>query len=278
MTPVYDLHCHSNCSDGILSPLELVSRAKAQNVTHLALTDHDTTQGIKMAQNAAAEMGIDLIPGIEFSSQWNGRGIHIVGLNVDLGSKVLNEAVIRQRESRETRAEAIAIKLESKGFSGVYEGAKKHAGDAMLGRPHFAKYLVEIGAVKNIAQAFKRYLGAGKVGDVKQMWPDFDEVISWINAAGGVAVLAHPDKYDITRTKLRLLTADFAEAGGRAIEVISGKQKVGLAEDMQRIADMFDLLSSCGSDFHSPGQPWQELGAFGSLPKNAKPVWEFWET
>lgn len=279
MTPVYDLHCHSNCSDGILSPEELVSRAKAQNVSYLALTDHDTTHGIPLAQKAAQEVGIDIITGVEFSSLWGGRGVHIVGLNINLQAEALVAGVNKQEVSREQRARTISDKLAAKGFDGAYEGAQKYAGEgASLGRPHFAKYLVEIGAVKNVAQAFKRYLGAGKVGDVKQMWPDFDEVIGWITAAGGVAVLAHPDKYDITRTKLRLLTADFMEAGGQAIEVVSGKQKPGLADDMQRVADMFGLYSSCGSDFHSPGQPWQELGAFDPMPKNAKPVWELWGT
>ena len=278
MTPIYDLHCHSFYSDGILSPNDLVSRAKAHNVSYLALTDHDTTQGIAVAQKAAKDAGIDLIPGIEFSTQWYGRGIHIVGLNIDLDAESLINGVAKQENSREQRARAIAERLAAKGYDGAYEGAQKYSGSELLGRPHFAKYLVEIGSVKSVAQAFKRYLGAGKVGDVKQMWPDFDEVIGWIKGAGGVAVLAHPDKYDMTRTKLRLLTADFAEAGGEAIEVISGKQKAGLATDMQRIADMFGLQSTCGSDFHSPGQPWQELGAFEAMPKNARPVWEFWST
>jgi predicted metal-dependent phosphoesterase TrpH len=144
----------------------------------------------------------------------------------------------------------------------------------VLGRPHFAQYLVAVGAVKDVASAFKRYLGAGKIGDVKQCWPLVDEAVSWIKSAGGLAVIAHPDKYDMTRSKLCQLLGQFKEAGGHAIEVISGKQINSVTDKLARLAQQFDLAASCGSDFHIPNQPWQELGAFGKLPDFCQPVWQ----
>lgn len=276
MLPVYDLHCHSNCSDGILPPQDVVSRAHENGVTHLALTDHDTVNGIASAQDAAAALGITLIPGVEFSTLWRGRGIHIVGLNIDISSPELCYAIEIQRKSRIQRAKDIGQKLADKGIEGAYDGALNLAQGAAIGRPHFAQYLVEVGACSNVGQAFKRYLGAGKVGDVKQCWPDIDTAIAWIHKAGGVAVLAHPAKYDMTRTKLRLLLEEFKDAGGDAMEVICGLQKPGLADDMQKLANKYSLASSCGSDFHAPGHKWQELGKFTNLPECAEPVWELW--
>ncbi|WP_075187981.1 PHP domain-containing protein [Teredinibacter haidensis] len=274
MAQVYDLHCHSDQSDGALSPEDLVSRAKERQVTALALTDHDTIAGIERARNCARREGIDLIAGIEFSSQWSGRGIHVVGLNIDTGNMVLLKALEKQARVREERAVNIGERLAKCGIQDAYEGAKAYAGDAAVGRPHFAQYLVDTGAVTSFKQAFKRYLGAGKTGDVKSGWPEVAEVVEWILAADGVAVLAHPAKYNMTRTKLCYLTEAFAEAGGQAIEVVSGKQPVGLAENLAKIALQYQLAASCGSDFHVPGQPWQELGCASRLPADVQPVWE----
>ena len=272
----YDLHCHSDQSDGILSPEAVVSRAKAQNVSVLALTDHDTVAGVTRAQAQARIEGLDLIPGIEFSSQWQGRGVHIVGLNIDLTSETLLKAVTRQEAQRDERAHQIAQKLESMGVINAYEGACRHAGEGVVGRPHFAAYLVEQGHSKNVAQAFKKYLGAGKPGDVKQMWPEMGEVVEWITAAQGVPVLAHPKKYNITRTKLCAMVEEFKAVGGLALEVVSGRQPDADTRDMARIAEKYMLLGSCGSDFHSPGGAWQELGNFPKLPDSVEPVWSDW--
>ena len=278
MTKIYDLHSHSDQSDGILSPEALVSRAKLHAVDVLALTDHDTLAGVARAQSQAKKENIDVIAGIEFSCQWNGRGIHIVGLNVDVGSPVLVKAVAQQIESRNTRAEMIARKLESLGIDKSLTGAKSLAGpNAVIGRPHFAQFLVNQGYVSNINQAFKRYLGSGKPGDVKQVWPEVGMAVDWINSANGKAVLAHPDKYSLTRTKLCALTEEFAQSGGKAIEVISGKQTKNITENLTCIAEKFNLAGSCGSDFHSPKCAWQELGRFGKMPDRLQPVWELWD-
>lgn len=271
---VFDLHSHTYFSDGILSPDALVVRAQQQGVSVLAVTDHDTIAGLEIAQQAAEECGITLINGIEFSSQWGKSGVHIVGLAIDVHSSVLQESIQFQNNARTQRAHAIAEKLVKAGFPHALEGAQAIAGDATLARPHFAHYLVSIGAVKNLEAAFKKYLGAGKLADVKFQWPAMQQVIGWIHAAGGKAVLAHPAKYEFTRTKMCALIADFAQAGGDAIEVVSGIQVSGLGEDLARIANQHHLYASCGSDFHMPKQSWQELGRFTALPAAARPVWE----
>jgi 3',5'-nucleoside bisphosphate phosphatase len=270
----FDLHCHSYFSDGSLSPEALVLRAKEREVDALALTDHDTIAGLFLAQKAAEDVGIQLINGIEFSSQWGTGGVHIVGLGFRLDSLELNSAIDRQNQARIDRSEQISSRLAKAGIAGALAGAKELAGDAFVGRPHFAQFLVNVGAVSNINGAFKKYLGAGKIADVKYLWPNMSTVIGWIHAAGGVAVLAHPCKYNITRTKMCALIKDFAAAGGDALEVVSGMQAHPVTEDLARIAATNQLAASCGSDFHIPGQPWQELGCFPALPASCRPVWQ----
>ncbi len=276
-----DLHTHSTASDGILTPVELVSRAADKGVTQLALTDHDTMAGFYAAKAEAQRRNIQLVPGIEFSSQWKGRGIHIVGLGMDLDSPVLKDAVQGQEQRRLGRAVLIAERLENKGFFGAFEGAQLQAGGSvenpvMVGRPHFARWMLEQGHVTTIQQAFKKWLGAGKPGDIKQVWPEVSEVVGWIKESGGVAVVAHPDHYKMTRTKLKTFLDDFVEAGGRAMEVSSGPQAPNVTSNMAQLCREYDLLASCGSDFHSPGQSWLELGCYPPLPQDLTPVWQHW--
>jgi 3',5'-nucleoside bisphosphate phosphatase len=270
---IFDLHCHTDCSDGSLSPRALVLRAKEKGVSVLSITDHDTIAGLQMAEVTADEIGLQLIPGIEFSSQWARGGVHIVGLNISTESEDLHNAIATQTLSRESRSLQIADKLRKLGIENSLEGAREFAGDANLARPHFAQYLIAKGYARDMNSAFKKYLGQGKPADVKFQWPEISEVISWIKAAGGYAVLAHPAKYELTRTKLCQLVSQFAELGGDAIEVVSGVQPKALTDDLIRIANQYNLYASCGSDFHQPNQPWQELGGFGSLPDKAKPIW-----
>lgn len=270
---IFDLHSHTYFSDGALSPEALVERAKARGVSVLAITDHDTIAGVGLAHKASVKAGIQFIPGIEFSSQWGKGGVHIVGLGVDPNATVLLSAIDTQEKARIARSQAIGERLARAGFPNALDGAREIAGEGTLGRPHFAQYLVSIGAVKNINAAFKKYLGTGKPADVKYQWPLMDQVISWIHAAGGVAVLAHPAKYELTRMKMCALIDAFAAAGGDAVEVISGMQPAGLTQDLIKIVNTRSLYASCGSDFHMPDQVWQELGNFGVLPDEAKPVW-----
>lgn len=271
---IFDLHSHTHFSDGRLSPAELLLRAKERRVSVLAVTDHDTIAGLPSAQQAAQAAGVKLVSGIEFSSRWGKVNVHVIGLGVDLASMILIDAIRLQEQARIRRAEEIAERLSRLGIVGAYEGAQAIAGEALVGRPHFAQFLVATGAAKSINAAFKKFLGTGKPADVKYEWPDMDAVIEWIKRADGLAVLAHPAKYDLTRTKMCKLIADFATAGGDAIEVINGIQSSNLTQDLARITQAHNLYGSCGSDFHFPNQPWQELGQFGQLPPGVKPIWD----
>lgn len=253
-----------------------MSRAKARNVSVIAVTDHDTIAGLSAARQAACDLGIGFVAGIEISACWRGGGVHIVGLGIDPASPVLQAAVKSQQQVRVARAAAIAARFEKLGFGNILPAVEMLAGEAAVGRLHFARYLVEIGKVKGIQQAFRQYLGSGKSADVKYQWPHMTQVIAWIQAAGGLAVLAHPAKYDLTRSKMCALVGEFAAAEGDAMEVVSGYQDGRMTADLARIAEANGLLASCGSDFHVPDQPWQELGNFERLPALSRPVWQRW--
>lgn len=268
-----DLHCHSTASDGALAPAELVHRAVEHGVTHLALTDHDTIEGLPEAQTAADASGITLISGTKLSCLWKAQTIHVVGLDFDRESPAFVEALARQHENRWARARMIDERLRKVGVTDFLAKATDKAAGDVPGRPHFARVLVEEGKVKDSAQAFKRYLGAGKPGDVKAFWPELSEVVQWITDAGGVAVLAHPRKYRMTATKLRNLVHDFIRAGGRSIEVSTSGQSSGDLGFLAELCRRQELLASQGSDFHFPGAPWCELGNIMKMPDGLEPVW-----
>lgn len=277
---MYDLHTHSTASDGILSPELLVSSAASAGVRYLALTDHDTQQGIAAARTRAQELGITLIPGLELSCVWRGRGVHLVGLGIEPESDAMQRRLAAMATARADRAKLIARALAKAGLSdenAIYQHALALADGGSVGRPHFARALVALGKVKSLNLAFKKYLGAGKPGDVKQAFPELAEGLNWLNEAGGVAVLAHPLKYNLTRTKLRELLADFSRLGGQAVEIISGVQAVNETRDMLQLAQEAGLAGSLGSDFHVPDQSWQALGCAGELPAGIRPVWQLAE-
>ncbi|WP_237058887.1 PHP domain-containing protein [Microbulbifer sediminum] len=274
-----DLHCHSTASDGILSPEALVSRAKSQGVSLLALTDHDTVAGLAAAEAAGEAEGVAIVPGIELTASWGRRQVHIVGLNVDAAAPALRGAIEQRWRLRRERAARIAACLEKRGFSGALAGATGVAGDGVLGRPHFARWLVMAGHLESEQQAFKRYLGAGKAGDVRVEWPDLAQTVESIRAAGGTAVLAHPLKYGLTRTRLGALLEAFQDLGGEAVELLCGRQNPLQTADLRRLLERHGprLRCSLGSDFHRPDQPWRELGCV-YLPADVEPVWNLWQT
>ena len=273
----YDLHSHTKYSDGSLSAQALIELAIEWGITHLAITDHDTVQAhlqLTENNNIYATEKIKIIKGIELSSQWNNMGVHVVGLNIDIHSTAITAAVKHQTQLRIERVKTIAKKLLQRGFPDITQGAMILAGDGQVGRPHIAQHMVDEGLVSSVGQAFNKYLGAGKVGDISSVWPDLECVVEWINASGGVAVLAHPSRYKMTRTKRRRLMADFSDAGGQAIEVCAGNQMPGVAEEMAAVCDEFGFHASVGSDFHNPDYKWVKLGQYPSLPKACRPVWE----
>jgi 3',5'-nucleoside bisphosphate phosphatase len=272
-----DLHCHSTASDGALAPAVLVARAHERGVQLLALTDHDTLEGIDEARAAAGALGMRLVNGIELSCTWGGATIHVLGYDFASDAPALRQAISELHEGRWLRAEEIARRLEVKGMPGAMAGARamqQELGDSgnAPARPHFAEFMVRAGYVKDRAEAFRKWLGSGKLGDVKQHWPALDHAIATLLQAGAWVSLAHPWQYDFTRTKRRKLIADFALAGGHALEVVNGMQPAEQVGGLAILAREFGLLASVGSDFHAPGD-WSELGMYRPLPEDLSPLW-----
>ena len=268
-----DLHSHSTVSDGTLSPTELVERAHEKGVDVFALTDHDATEGLKEAALAADKVGIKFVAGIELSVTWSHQTFHIVGLGIDPDNEVLKKGLMELRDFRGRRGEEIAKKLEKAKFENPLEGAKKFAGGEILSRTHFARYIVEQGRAKDIRQVFKRFLVSGKPGYVAGKWASLEDALSWIQGAGGIAVIAHPARYKISATRLRQLIAEFKELGGIGFEAISGSHSPDEEIRMAQLANQFELYISKGSDFHSPENIYRELGAMQDIPKGSRPIW-----
>lgn len=277
MTLHYDLHSHSTASDGTLSPTELVTRAARQGVDVLALTDHDVTDGLNEALAAAEPLAITLLPGVEVSVTWQGKTLHIVGLGIDHTNAVLQQGLAQMRTFRDWRAAEMARRLEKHGVDNAYAGASAYASGTILSRTHFARYLIERGHASDMGQVFKRFLTQGKPGYVPGEWATLPDALHWINSAGGQAVIAHPARYKLTATRLRQLLGEFKQYGGAAIEVVSGSHSRDDYHAMANYAKEFGLLSSCGTDYHGPEQPWLELGRLPPLPKICVPVWSAWE-
>lgn len=270
-----DLHCHSTVSDGALSPVEVVRLAHANGCTKLALTDHDHTEGLIEASLQAQALGINFINGVEISVSWRGRTIHIVGLNIDIEDTILQNLLAQVRAGRLQRLRAISDKLFKKGITGAYEGTIALATNAeMVTRTHIADFLVNNGLVHKKADAFRKYLGDGKSCSVKHQWADLAETINAIHHAGGTAVIAHPMRYDLSATARRNLFSDFKDCGGEAIEVHSGRTNLNDRLNYALLAQQFEFLASCGSDFHREGDfGGGQLGACPELPPICKPVW-----
>jgi len=273
-----DFHTHTTASDGALSPPELLDRARAAGIRQLAITDHDTVEGYRVALEHYTQVcdEVTLIPGVELSCRWSGCTIHILGLGIDPDHPVMVAGLQRLAEARIARADKISQRLAALGFEGALAGALEHAGDSQIGRPHFAAWMIERGHVKDFAQAFDKYLGRGKTGDVKAFWPELAEVTRWIVASGGVASIAHPLQYRFTRMKLRRMVVDFKAAGGAAVELINGRQTIDQTQVLERLARDFDLEVSAGSDFHSDRAYAAQLGVELRLLKKLPGVWQRW--
>jgi len=269
-----DLHCHSTVSDGTVSPAALVARAARRGVGTLALTDHDDTGGLAEAAAAALEHGIRFINGVEISVTWQAQTIHVVGLGIDPDHPVLQNGLAATRSGRIDRAQRMAAAFDGLGIHGTFEGAAALAGNPrMISRTHFARYLCDTGKVKNVKDAFRHWLGEGRPCNVDQEWAGLGDAVSWINASGGVAVIAHPARYRLERPQLRVLLSAFVDAGGAALEVVAGSQQQGQYAMFARYANEFGLAASCGSDFHSPLES-RDLGGLPPLPAACEPVWQ----
>jgi len=269
----YDLHCHSTASDGALAPAEVVRRAHRQGVTTLALTDHDTTAGLREAAQAAEDCGIRLIPGIELSALHAHQCLHIIGLNIDAEQPILIDGLAKQQSLREQRALKIAEKLQKKGIAGAHEAVTRAAGNGEITRSHFADFLVAQGYVATQQDAFDRYLSKGKPAFVPTQWAGLEEAVGWIRAAGGVAVLAHPLRYSLSFKWMDKALTAFKQFGGQGVEVVTGRASADDILLSLQLTRKHRLLASVGSDFHTPENQWVELGRLAPLPAGAEPVW-----
>jgi predicted metal-dependent phosphoesterase TrpH len=270
----YDLHSHSNASDGALNPTELVLRARRQGVNVLALTDHDTTAGLAEARFAAELSELRLINGIELSANYAQQCLHIIGLNIDPRHPLLIAGLDRQHRLRAERAEIIAEKLEKKRIPGAYAAVRRAAGDGEITRSHFADFLVANHYVATQQEAFDRYLNRGQAAYAPTLWAELHEVVAWITVAGGVAVLAHPMRYRLSLKWLQKALQAFKQMGGNGIEVVTGRATAEEIRISCELAVKFQLYASVGSDFHAPVCEWVELGRLADLPARLTPVWE----
>ena len=214
----FDLHNHSRFSDGLLSPSQLIDLAARNATDAVALTDHDTTDGLEEAGRAARAAGIVLVPGVEISVSWGGTTLHVVGLQVDPAHEELARGLKSVRDGRLDRAGRIAAELERLGFAGTLQGALDLAENKeMISRSHFARYLARQGRVKDTQAAFDKYLAKGKPAYVAHRWASLDNAVAWIRGAGGVAVLAHPGRYGLKPMMRDEMLDDFSRAGGEGI-------------------------------------------------------------
>lgn len=277
MTINADLHCHSIFSDGTLTPEALAERAVERGVALWSLTDHDTLDGQKRAQQAAQQLRLNYCYGVEISVTWAEQTLHILGLNIDPECTLLINGLNAIRAERMERAKKIALALEKVGITNAYQKALSYASHPeSISRTHFARYLVDIGICSNISEVFKRYLGQGCPAYIPLKWASLAQAIQWIKAAQGVAVIAHPGRYPLSLLQKQMLFDEFKNLGGLGIEVITGNHQPYQYHEYTQIALQYGFLASRGSDFHSPQESYADLGSLPALPTSLTPIWHHW--
>lgn len=273
----YDLHNHSTRSDGLLSPTALVELAARTGTEGLALTDHDTVDGVEEAAAAAVRVGLEFVAGVEVSVSWGDTTVHVVGLQVDPTSQVLRQGLDSIRSGRLERARRIGDALAKAGIEGTFEAALAIAKDErILSRTHFARHLAERGVVRDTQQAFDKYLAKGKTAFVPHRWAALEDAVRWIRGAGGIAVLAHPGRYDLKPMMREELLKEFRGFGGEAIEVVTGSHRPEEYSLWQREALAHGFLASRGADFHGIGESPYQPGTLPALHASLTPVWSKW--
>ena len=217
-----------------------------------------------------------LINGVEISVTWKKRTLHIVGLKVNPHDAALRTALTNVREARLERARQMSLSLEKVGIQGAFEAASSYAGQSILTRMHFARFLVEQNHAKDTKSVFKKFLVKGKPGYVEHEWMSLEAAVALIRNSGGVAVLAHPGRYEIKRTSMLLLLEEFRGLGGEAIEVVTGSHTPAQYVEYAKYAQLFGLKASQGSDYHGHGISFMGMGRLPALPSQCVPVWSGW--
>lgn len=270
-----DLHCHSVVSDGTLTPEVLAERAKTNGVELWALTDHDEIGGQHRAAAAAKIQGMAYLTGTEISVTFAGETVHIVGLGFDPDDAALKQGLYNTRNGREQRAMEMSASLAKVGIHDAFEGALKFVGNPeLISRTHFARFLVESGVCRETPEVFRKFLTEGKPGYVPHRWASLRDAVTWITQAHGIAVIAHPGRYNFSANKEYALFTEFKEHGGRGVEVVTGSHTKQEFVKYAETAKEFGLAASRGSDFHSPDESHTDLGTLPFLPGDLTPVWE----
>lgn len=276
-----DLHTHSNISDGTLSPEQLVHAAIEKGIHTLALTDHDTMDGLVLAQKAAENNALKIISGVEISSQWSrpstkkSYGVHVVALNMQ-NPAPLNELLEQQKIIRAERAKQICDLLTPLIGEDIYLDVITKVDNIpdRITRTHIAKTLVEKGHVSRPQQAFDKYIKEGKKAYVKFDGLGLQETIDVIHQSGGFAVLAHPTRYDLSATNIRYLIEIFSKFGGDAVELPPAIEPASTRQMVDRMIAEYNLKVSVGSDFHGDNMPWIRLGNIPRLKEGQVGIWE----
>ena len=270
-----DLHNHSYYSDGVFSPTEVVRLADEADCNLFALTDHDTTDGLAEAQQMADELSVNLVSGVEISALWRNMTIHIVGLSIDINNDILQKGLHYNQRLREERAEKIALGLRRAGITDALEKTQELSKTDMITRTHFAQMLIREGYCKDMKSVFRRFLTGKKPGASRVEWRSFDEVVGWIHAAGGLAVIAHPFRYRMTQTKIKNMFLNFKEVLGDGVEVVTATSTAEEITLSNRWAKEYKLLSSCGSDYHGWPNQRIQIGCLRDLPNLDNAIWRY---
>ena len=272
-----DLHMHSTASDGVVAPCDLVARGLANGLQLMALTDHDTIDGLDEARQAAKDYRVGFLNGVEISVSWGGETLHLVGLGFDPGQGPLASNLNALQISRRERASAMDAGLQAHGLPSVLEDAMAYAGNPnLIGRTHFARALVARGVCHHVQDVFDRFLTPGKPGYVPHQWATLSEAMAWIQGSGGICVLAHPARYRLTDTARWALLQEFMGLGGQVIEVSTGSHSLDDTQRYRQLSVELGLKASRGSDFHSPTESRCDVGAAPVLPDGCDPVWSGW--
>lgn len=270
-----DLHSHSTHSDGALAPAEVAALARAGEVDLWALTDHDTLAGQAQAREAALDLGLAWVGGVEISVSLLTETIHVLGLGVDVADAALEAGLAHLRAGRVARAQAMAQSLARVGIPGAFEGAAALAPNLpSISRTHFARWLVQTGRAPSVGEVFQHYLRSGKPGYVPHTWATLGAAVGWIRRAGGVAVIAHPGRYRLGPGGENALLAAFTDLGGTGIEVVCGSHTAAEVQLAAQQARTWGLAASRGSDFHALDESRVLPGRLTALPPQLTPVWQ----
>lgn len=271
MEGLFDLHMHSNNSDGRYDPIYLSNYMLQRGVNVIAITDHDYITDIRTAK----DVHVTVILGVEVTAYWQNQVIHIVGLNVQNKSTKLLDLLYSNRKLRAERAIKIDVSMHEQGYQGALTYIENELKPQSLGRMHFAQFLYDHNIITNISTAFEKILANTSFMDYP--WPHLSEVISAIHADGGMAVLAHPMAYQLELAQLKLLIKDFSEYNGDGIEYISGNTTYKEMLALHKLVKAYNLKASMGSDFHYPRINHDFPSAkYGNWLKDYDAIWRNW--